>query len=132
MVTCHVCLVGKPSTDFYRDSTKARGHATRCKVCTQKRDTARREHNRAAVLAYLVEHPCVDCGEGDPRVLEFDHQGDKSANVSDMIQKGSLKTLLAEIAKCEVRCANCHRRKTAIDFNHYKHRMHVALCTFNS
>jgi len=123
MVTCHVCQQQKPSTEFYRDSTKARGHATRCKACTQKRDTARRDHNRAVVLAHLRTHHCVDCGEDDPRVLEFDHQGDKIANVSNMIQKGSLKALLAEIEKCEVRCANCHRRKTAIDFNHYKHRM---------
>ena len=97
MVTCHVCQQDKPSTAFYRDSTKARGHATRCKTCTLQRDAARREHNRATVLAYLVEHPCVDCGETDPRVLEFDHLADKVANVSNMIQKGSLKALISEI-----------------------------------
>lgn len=70
------------------------------------------------MMDYLSEHPCVDCGESDPVVLEFDHLYDKSANVSDM-QVVSLSRLAAEIAKCEVRCANCHRRKTAHELNYY-------------
>lgn len=55
---------------------------------------------------------CVDCGETDPVVLDFDHvSGRKSAGVSRM-RTSSLPKLLTEIAKCEVRCANCHRRVT--------------------
>ena len=73
-----------------------------------------REKKRVVVLEYLKRHPCVDCGESDPVVLEFDHvRGEKKAGISKMLtNKVPLKTLLAEIAKCEVRCANCHRRKT--------------------
>jgi len=67
-------------------------------------------------IAYLKEHPCVDCGESDPIVLDYDHRPDsnKTDNISTMIQRGnSWKVILEEISKCDVRCANCHRRITA-------------------
>ena len=63
---------------------------------------------------YLADHPCVDCGEGDSRVLEFDHLHDKEALVSALAAWGAPRARLeTEIARCEVRCANCHRRVTA-------------------
>jgi hypothetical protein len=65
---------------------------------------------------------CVDCGESDPRVLEFDHvSGVKTGNVCDMI--GSLiswRRISEEISKCVVRCANCHRRKTIRQLKWYR------------
>jgi hypothetical protein len=82
---------------------------------------ARLAANKRAVLEYLLKNPCVDCGEADPVVLEFDHQGGKTANVSDGIRHGwSLKRIMEEIAKCNVRCANCHRRATAKAFGSYR------------
>ena len=75
--------------------------------------------NKAFILQYLVTHPCVDCGEADPIVLEFDHvKGKKTCDISKM--SGHARSLLViekEIAKCEVRCANCHRRKTRKQFS---------------
>lgn len=73
-----------------------------------------RDERRQYVRDYLESHPCVDCGETDPIVLEFDHvRGDKSANVSRIANNTcSVERLQAEIDKCEVRCANCHRRAT--------------------
>jgi hypothetical protein len=64
---------------------------------------------------YLLGHPCIDCGESDPVVLDFDHVvGVKRANVSMLVYRGhNLETVASEIAKCVVRCANCHRRRTA-------------------
>jgi hypothetical protein len=63
---------------------------------------------------YLITHPCVDCGEIDIRVLEFDHvRGQKTATISRLLAQGRNWSIIdAEIAKCEVRCANCHRIKT--------------------
>lgn len=74
----------------------------------------RRDANRRLVWEYKKTHPCVDCGESDPVVLEFDHQRDKKNWIANMLGSNvSHKKILDEIAKCVVRCANCHRRKTA-------------------
>lgn len=72
------------------------------------------QERRQWVDDYLASHPCVDCGEADRDVLDFDHVlGDKSFGISEAISRGSsLKVLIEEIAKCEVRCANCHRKVT--------------------
>jgi len=120
--------------DAERDFTwkyKDRGiRNTRCKFCQSKvskqhyknnkqsylerargRDVLVTEDNQRRLAEYLSHHPCVDCGETDVRVLEFDHvHGKKSNDISRMMSIGcSWSTIEAEIAKCDVRCANCHR-----------------------
>ncbi len=70
--------------------------------------------NRAAVQAAKAK-PCADCGVQYPYyVMEFDHlDGDaKHFNVSAGVTCASHERLLAEIAKCEVVCANCHAERT--------------------
>lgn len=64
---------------------------------------------------YLNTHSCVDCGESDVIVLELDHiKGKKKGEVGVLAVQGySWGTVAREIEKCEVRCANCRRRKTA-------------------
>lgn len=97
--------------------------AQRLHYLANKSDYIRRSRegkarHRAAVrdyiAAYLLTHPCVDCGEADPIVLEFDHRdrGQKAFNIGDAQRGVSIAALKLEIAKCDVRCANCHRRKT--------------------
>lgn len=77
---------------------------------------------RRFILDYLREHPCVDCGEGDVVVLDFDHvRGQKKFTISSSIARQiSIAKIKKEIDKCEVRCANCHRRKTAKEGNSYR------------
>jgi hypothetical protein len=65
------------------------------------------------LLAHFALNPCADCGENDPLVLEFDHLRDKSFNVSQGMLVYAWQTVVKEIAKCDVVCANCHRRRTA-------------------
>lgn len=68
---------------------------------------------RRAIVADAKVGGCVDCGIKDVRVLDFDHvRGVKLFTIGN---KNSLseKRLRAEIAKCEVVCANCHRIRTA-------------------
>lgn len=88
----------------------------------RRRNSARyRKRNRENLLIYLFTHPCVDCGESDPRVLEFDHLGEKTEDVASLASSAvSWRRVEEEIAKCVVRCANCHRRKTVVDLGWYK------------
>ena len=67
-----------------------------------------------AVVDAALAGGCVDCGTTELVVLDFDHvRGEKTSRISRM-RGASIPRLLAEIAKCEVRCANCHRRVTAL------------------
>jgi hypothetical protein len=69
--------------------------------------------NLRFVHKLLAEGRCVDCGESDMLVLEFDHVGVKRGQISRMAWNTSLETLEREVACCELRCCNCHRRVTA-------------------
>lgn len=83
-------------------------------------DALQRIKLKEIIQKHLLDHPCVDCGESDPVVLEFDHVDpvEKKDNISTMVVKRvSVAKLVNEISKCEVRCCNCHRRKTAKQFN---------------
>lgn len=80
-----------------------------------------RQRKRARLVEYLKTHPCVDCGNTDARVLEFDHRRDKKFGIGTSVSSGhiSWEKVLEEIIKCEVRCANCHRIRHAIENNWY-------------
>ena len=80
---------------------------------TARQRTYRRRH-RARIDALKLERGCADCGYCEyPEALDFDHIGDdKVKSVSELLAYGWDK-ILAEIAKCEVVCANCHRVRTA-------------------
>lgn len=61
------------------------------------------------------DKPCADCGVEYPYyVMDFDHrEGEiKQYNVNKMPGRHGLPAILREIAKCDVVCSNCHRRRT--------------------
>src|SRR3954452_14305675 len=80
---------------------------------------ARRNRERLALertkrlIAFFKSHPCKDCGETDPVVLEFDHLRNKKLSIGQALHTHTWAAIVAEIQKCEVVCANCHRRRTA-------------------
>lgn len=104
---CKTCKA-KFDSNYY----ESRSEEHKKKVYEQK--TARRDTARDYAWNYLSTHPCIECGESDPELLEFDHvRGQKKTTVSQMVGQGfSLESIKAEIAKCEVRCVSCHRKKT--------------------
>lgn len=110
----------KPCQRVYTQAWYARNrksHIARTRIST----AAQRNKARTLVRAYLREHSCVDCGESDLRVLEFDHVRGKNAEISILVSTGQRWAVIsAEIAKCEVRCANCHRRRTVRQIGGYR------------
>jgi len=103
-------------------NSKKHYEANKEKIKKRTRDRVKRIKPLARQLILLrLMGGCVDCGEKDPVVLEFDHQGDKKYEISRMIGEAiSLDKIEEELNKCLVRCANCHRRKTAKDFGWWK------------
>lgn len=141
MKTCTQCNItyADPELNFNKKASTKDGLDTSCKVCLKHRrkkiyqnnkeyyiEKGKRnkivtvQRNRDYIISYLKDHHCVDCGEDDILVLEFDHLDNKVNSISQM-RCSPLKAIIKEIAKCEVRCANCHRRKTAKQFGHYKY-----------
>ena len=140
MRRCARCGEQKEVAEFIRRTNSKRRFNSYCKACQREfsrahyalyktrymgrrhaRQAAYRARNREYVLQYIRRHPCVDCGEPDPRVLEFDHvSGEKVMNISTMVHAGvPLARIKEEILKCQVRCANCHRRRTAKQLGWY-------------
>lgn len=133
MNICSVCKHGFSDSDclFIRKTGRIKlvivcrpCNKQRCKLQYEKYKerykTLARQRNdknileaRKFILEFYLTHPCVDCGESDYRVLELDHVRDKRSHVSAMVHIGiSLVSIKKEIDKCEVRCANCHRKRT--------------------
>lgn len=81
-----------------------------------------RQSNRDFAYEYLLTHPCVDCGEPDPVVLDFDHVDPKLKlwSIGKMLSRQASPAIEREIGKCVVRCANCHRIRTATQFGSYR------------
>ena len=75
------------------------------------RATIASTRNRA-ILKAAKEKPCADCGVQYPfYIMQFDHLRDKLFTPGDVGAR-SVRSLLAELAKCEVVCANCHAERT--------------------
>lgn len=82
-------------------------------------NTERTLDRRAELRAWAHEYKradggCVRCVEDDPACLDFHHTDTerKEMTISSMISYGySKERLLAEIEKCEILCANCHRKR---------------------
>ncbi|MGA2455529.1 MAG: hypothetical protein ABSG93_18640 [Solirubrobacteraceae bacterium] len=130
--TCGRCALPKPLSDFAWRRKAREQRDNYCRTCGAE---YKREHyaahrdqyianalrrkraiapERAALLiAFFRERPCVDCGEIDPLVLEFDHTGHKRFNIAQGVRDRNWQSVLDEIAMCDVVCANCHRRRTA-------------------
>lgn len=93
----------------------ARRHAPKKAI----RDSARRISIRDVVAKLKEAVPCSDCGQHFPYyVMDFDHRHGKAKTqvVSALVAQGcALKTVMAEIAKCDIVCANCHRKRTHQD-----------------
>lgn len=132
MRKCIKCLDKKPLKEFHLRDSKKGTYRNICKNCSSlykkehykknkqkyvKKSKLRnhliRNENSIKICEYLSDKFCVDCGENNILVLEFDHiePKDKSFNVTTALYN-SWGTIKKEINKCEIRCCNCHRIRT--------------------
>jgi hypothetical protein len=134
MKRCVTCRRMLPPVEFNRKRSSQDGLQNVCRTCNRARARRYYRENREKHIRVIVErvararllaleiagahlsaNPCVDCGEGDIRVLDFDHRpgSGKTQNVMYLVHNGySIERVLAEIARCDVRCRNCHARVT--------------------
>lgn len=133
---CSTCKLNKPADQFSFKNKEKGLRASICKPCHREYCKTHYENNsdsykvraiksrpalidkgKRYIIEYLQNHPCVDCGISDIRVLQFDHIeniGWHGRRVSNFVS--SINRLKAEIEKCQVRCANCHMIKTGLEF----------------
>lgn len=126
---CIDCLEVKPSASFRWSSKGHLRRIPRCKECDALHLAADRQENKGRYVASkrrqyralrdLVDQhkvdPCLDCGQSFPTyVMDFDHRDPttKISKVSQLVYSGSSVLVLAEIAKCDLVCSNCHRIRT--------------------
>lgn len=139
---CNKCKEEKKLEEFNKKKNNADGLQSFCRECQnhhakeyyeinnekQKNQIRistkiRIKDNREKYFNILSSSSCIVCGETNPVVLEFDHKDgvDKIKGVGYMVGNGySWTAILKEIKKCDVRCANCHRIRTAEQFGWYK------------
>ena len=147
MKPCTKCGIEKFLSDYYiKDSKTGRLHA-QCKLCYKEHRKTYYAHHyakygelyrerakayrtklkmeyRKNMQEYLSGESCIDCGESDPVVLELDHidPATKLFSISQAVKLGyRWLDVLNELKKCQILCANCHKRRTARQFNWYKH-----------
>jgi len=132
--TCSTCRRSLQYSEFTARAASPDGHQSVRRDCNKARSkryyAENVERHRKAVAAqvattraahierigaYLLDHSCVDCGERDIRVLDFDHRdgSEKAAEVMKLAKAAySWARVSAEIAECDVRCRNRHARVT--------------------
>ncbi len=111
-----LCRCSCQGTRVVSGTSLRTGGAVACVPCTRRAAVERRlavgrvrQRERRAKLHALKAGPCVDCGQTfHPAAMDFDHvRGPKLFQiVSSTVNRADLA---AELAKCDLRCANCHR-----------------------
>ena len=93
-------------------SENSRKHYIKNRVARIADKKSRKLRNRVFVQEYKATHPCK-CGESTPCCLDFHHKdpSQKFEVLGIMAARGfGLERIKEEIAKCEILCANCHRK----------------------
>lgn len=143
MKYCGTCKQEKELIEFNKNKSKKDGLNSICRECSKKRSKKYysenikkhkkvvlerrndlKSKNRLKYFQLLLESKCVDCENTNPLVLDFDHRNhlEKEYAVCKMITEGySWGKIEKEIGKCDIRCANCHRIRTAKQFKWEKY-----------
>lgn len=130
---CTGCGAVKNISEFAKNKSRKDGLQSVCRACKKKRDAEWYKANKESQLArnrrnykkyrkrldeYKARKGCCRCGDSDPCCLDFHHHNeDKDHEVSRMLTQFGAKRVWAEVAKCVVICASCHRKLHAGRFS---------------
>jgi len=146
MRICTKCARQLPLSNYFTRSTAKSSYHSQCKDCYKHQrnnsypahyikkghiyrsrainsQARKRDEFHRRMLEVLRNQACSDCNESDIRVLEFDHidETKKSFSISQSVRLNkSWAQTVAEMKKCRVLCANCHKKRTAVQFKWYK------------
>lgn len=132
MKKCPSCEQEKSLDQFRNNRCKPDGKQSICAICNSQRNkewyiknkrykkkktTEYKQANVEWLRTYKKTLKCQNCSENHPRCLDFHHRNgfEKEINISSAVRSWSLERLKIEIAKCDVLCANCHRKETFAD-----------------
>lgn len=124
---CSKCNLLLPISQFYKRTKGSRdGYQSRCKTCHKQYRQQHYQENRKKYLKKASEWNkrerqrwskfkatlrCSICREDHPACIEFHHNdGRKEHNIANMVGRYKMSTILKEITKCDILCANCHRK----------------------
>ena len=128
--TCNRCLQSKIIEEYNRDKSKADGFANRCKECNKEvnrlwyacnkdrkiqksmlNNKSHRDLLRNRLAEIKEKGYCIYCGEGTTVCLDFHHRDNKDFEISTALSQGfSWHRIQEELSKCDMVCANCHRK----------------------
>ena len=112
---CKKCGEEKSVEEFEIENVVKGVHYRRrdCKLCRQEIREERRQKMRDWFEEFRQDLKCKECGVSEFYLLDFHHRDpkEKEMEVSIAVTSGwGKKRILEEIAKCDIYCANCHRR----------------------
>lgn len=124
---CPKCNLVKSVDEFAKNKNRYDGLQVQCRACKKltdathyrnnkpaqlKRNTANRQKMRKLISEYKELKGCLYCDEADACCLDFHHkEGEhKIKEVSQMLYTFSQSMVFKEVEKCDVVCANCHRK----------------------
>ena len=130
---CYCCNQSRPAEDFAWRRKERSQRDSFCRPCRSAYDKERKEAIRLERTRFLVEffrsHPCVDCGERDPVMLEFDHLGDKafpSARSSPSSRGRRFSTRSKSVKSSALTATDVERRGVVARYERSSHRRNRA------
>lgn len=118
-IICYTCHNWREKdSEVYKARSKKRGYMDKCIECDREHSLQRQIKHRLSLrskIDMLKNAPCSKCGDSHPPyVMDFHHRDGEEKLFAVAEAGSSVKSwtrIQAEILKCDLLCANCHRYK---------------------
>jgi len=125
---CSVCKQEKDECNFnFKDKSKGKRRTT-CKICSREQSRQHYENNKEYYSDRNKKYrekidnewnefknglKCCRCGESHIACIVFHHKDpcEKEYTIANKSKRYRLEYIKKELEKCEILCANCHRKE---------------------